>query len=132
MGNRFFRGGSLAVAAAVLLLAGCNKPQPNAPSQDFARRHQCPVKTVKSGKEGSDRMRVSGCGESELYVRRCENRPGAVPASVAHQPLNEADVKLPPPAQTPLSEQGCAWARQQTMPAPPPGAPPPPKWLSEP
>jgi len=132
MPNRSLRRGSLALSAAFLFLSGCNKPQPNAPSQDFARRHQCPIKMVESGKEGSDRMRVTGCGESEMYVRRCESRGGALPANVAHQPLSEADANLPQPSQAPFSEPGCAWARQQTMPPPPAGAAPQPKWLSEP
>ena len=132
MSNRFFSRGYLALATTLLCLSACSKPKPNAPTQDFAQRYRCPVKSVSSAKEGSERMRVTGCGESELYVRSCGNRGGAMPANVAHQPLNEADAKSPMPAQAPYNEQGCAWARQQKRPAPPPGGAPPPKWLSEP
>ncbi|HYQ47217.1 MAG TPA: hypothetical protein VER11_34840 [Polyangiaceae bacterium] len=128
--KRYLLEGRLALATALLALAGCNKPQPNAPTQDFSRRHQCPATRVENEKIGSDRMRVSGCGESELYVRRCENRGGASPPIESHQPVTEGEARssLPHP---PLSEQGCAWARQQTMPAPPSGSAPPP-WLSSP
>jgi hypothetical protein len=132
MCNRFFYRGWLVLATAFLCFTGCNKPKPNAPTQDFAQRYRCPVKTVTSAKEGSDQMRVTGCGESELYVRRCGNRGGAMPANEGHQPLNEADAKSPPPAPAAYGEQGCAWSRQQKLPAPPPGSPPQPKWLSDP
>ena len=132
MRNRFLSRGWLTLATTLLCLTGCSKPKPNAPTQDFAQRYRCPVKTVSSAKEGSDRMRVSGCGESALYVRSCGNRGGALPANIAHQAPNEADAKSPLPAQAPYGEQGCAWARQQKMPAPPAGSAPQPKWLSEP
>lgn len=114
----------------VLCLSGCSKRPPNAPTQDFARRHQCPVTTVKSTEEASNRLRVTGCGESEIYVRSCENKPVAFPASEAHQPILEAEAKNSPPL--PLSEQGCAWTRQQAMPAPSASGAQPPKWLSTP
>jgi len=120
----------LALATTLLSLTGCSKPKPNAPTQDFARRHQCPATRVETEKVGGDRMRVTGCGESELYVRRCENRGSASPPFDSHQPVTEGEAKssLPQPLN---SEQGCAWARQQTMPAPPSGSAPPP-WLSSP
>jgi hypothetical protein len=132
MCNRFFsRGWLVALATTFLCLTGCSKPKPNAPTQDFAQRYRCPVKAVTSAKEGSDRMRVTGCDESEVYVRRCGNRGGALPAVESHQPPTEGETHsaaTPPP----FSEQGCAWSRQQKLPDPPPGSPPQPKWLSEP
>ena len=132
MSNRFFSRGYLALATTLLCLPACSKPKPNAPTQDFAQRYRCPVKSVSSAKEGSERMRVSGCGESELYVRRCGNRGGAMPPSDAHQPITEQEARVPRTAPPPLSEQGCAWSRQQKLPDPPAGSAPAPKWLSEP
>lgn len=131
MHKRFFSGGCLALAATFSSLTGCNKPQPNAPSQDFARRHQCPVARVTSFKESAEQMRVKGCGESELYVRTCERRGGAPPAPESRQPLTEGEARLAP-RPPPSSEQGCAWAREQKQPAPPAGSVAPPKWLSVP
>ena len=136
-GNQLIRGpmqtlftrGWLAMGTMLLCLAGCSKPQPNAPSQDFARRHQCPVKRVESAKEGSDRMRVTGCGESELYVRSCENRAGAFPVNDTRQPVSESEARLSPPAPPPYGVPGCAWAREQRTPAPPAGSASQPKWL---
>lgn len=116
--------------APLLCLAGCNKPQPNAPTQDFARRHQCPVSRVESTKEGADRMRVTGCGESESYVRSCETRGGALPPNDSHQPITEGEAHSALP-HSPQSEQGCAWAREHA-PAPPAGSGSQPKWLSVP
>ena len=130
MRKRFFSWGWLALVAPFSCLTGCNKPQPNAPSQDFARRHQCPATRIQSSKEGLDRMRVTGCGESDLYVRSCENRGGASPPFESHQPVTEGEAhnSLPHP---PPSEQGCAWAREQKT-APPAGSASQPKWLSSP
>ena len=125
---RFCRGGWPALIATCLCLAGCNKPQPNAPTQDFARRHQCPVGRVESAKEGSDLMRVTGCGESELYVRSCGNR-GAAPPPTNMQPLTEGEAHLQTP-QPPAGDQGCAWAREK--PPAPAGSAAQPKWLSNP
>ena len=118
-------------SVAALGLVACAKPQPSAPVQDFARRHRCPVSLVESLKEGSSRLRVSGCGESDLYVRSCENKAPAAPASPAQKPLSEAEVKFQPPSQPPFMEQGCAWTRPAPRALPPPGTEQP-KWLSEP
>jgi len=76
-------------------------------------------------------MRVSGCGEHELYVRSCENHGGASPPLDSHQPPTEGEAKSSLP-HSPLSEQGCAWARERPMPAPAAGSAAPPKWLSTP
>jgi hypothetical protein len=130
MCSSFSSRGWIALAATLLCLSGCSKPQPNAPTQDFARRHQCPVKSVRSETEGSDRMRVTGCGESEVYLRTCGNRGAVAPRSEARAPISESEARYssahPPSAQT-----GCAWSRKQSAPAPSGGAPQP-KWLSDP
>jgi hypothetical protein len=129
----FSRGRLVWVWAGTLLcLYGCSKRQPNAPTQDFARRHQCPVSRVESAKEGSDRLRVTGCGDSELYVRGCGNRARAVPATEPRQPITEAEAKFSPAPEAPFSEPGCAWTRQQRTSPTPGGAAPQPKWLSDP
>jgi len=128
--RKCFSWGWLA-AAAFSCLTSCSKPKPNAPTQDFARRHQCPVGRVETSKEGTDRMRVSGCEESEVYVRSCANRGGALPPVESHQPVTEGEARRPLP-QAPLSEPGCAWAREQKSPPPPAGSAPQPKWLSTP
>lgn len=128
--RRFFGRSRMVLAASFLCLIGCNKPQPNAPTQDFARRHQCPVKTVKFSKEGADHMRVTGCGESELYVRSCANRAAVLPPSPSPQPMTEGEARLPRTA-PPSSEPGCAWAREQ-RPPPPSGSAAQPNWLSVP
>jgi len=132
MRKRFFSGGWLALAAAFLCLTACSKPQPNSPTKDFARRHQCPVSSVESTKEAWDRMRVSGCGESELYVQSCSNRGGALPANESRQPLSESEARLGLSARPTNAEQGCAWARQQPSLVSPAGSTPQPKWLSTP
>lgn len=79
---------------------------------------------------GKDNMRVTGCGESELYERRCENRGAASPPVESHQPLTESEARMSPPRSS-SNDPGCAWARQQTQPPPPAGSVPPP-WLSAP
>ena len=133
MRNRFFsRGWLVALATTFSCLTGCNKPKPNAPTQDFAQRHRCPVKSVKSMQEGSDRMRVTGCYESEVYVRRCGNHGGALPPRDSRQPLTEAEARISAPGPLPQSEPGCAWSRELRMPAPATSGAPQPKWLSQP
>jgi len=128
----FFKRSARLVTATALGLAGCSKPQPNAPSQDFARRHQCAVSAVTSDKEASNRMRITGCGESEIYVRNCENSRPSAPVAEPRQQITEAEVRHASPRATSFSEQGCAWTRQQNASAPRADGAPQPKWLSEP
>jgi hypothetical protein len=81
---------------------------------------------------GPDQMLMTGCGESEVYVRSCGNRDAALPNSEAHQPVTEAEAKFPSAAQPPFNAPGCAWSRKQNTPAPRAGSAPQPKWLSDP
>ncbi|HEY0463657.1 MAG TPA: hypothetical protein VGC79_05585 [Polyangiaceae bacterium] len=76
-------------------------------------------------------MRVTGCGESELYVRRCGNRSGTLPVNESLEPVTEAEARFSQRTQPPFSEPGCAWTREQKTPVPA-GGPPQPKWLSDP
>ena len=128
--SRFVSRAWRTFAATFLCFVGCNKPQPNAPTQDFAHRHQCPVGRVESVKEGSDHMRVTGCGESEMYVRSCERRDVALPPRESHQPVTEGEARTAQPQQA-FTEPGCAWARQKPVVAPA-GSAAQPKWLSTP
>jgi len=132
LGTRLLSKGGLVLVLAVTLpmTAACSKPQPNAPSQDFAQRHRCPIGSLESIKEGTDRMRVSGCGESELYVRSCENPAGAQPPPRADQPMTEGEARLSQPRPA-YGEPGCAWTREHKSLAPP-GSVAQPKWLSVP
>jgi hypothetical protein len=118
------------LTVTILCLVGCSKPKPNAPTQDFANRHRCPVTRVQSSKEGADRMRVTGCGESDYYVRSCENRGAVAPPPEQRQPLSEAEARIAPP-NPPVGGQGCAWEREHKLPAPPAGSASQP-WLSAP
>lgn len=113
-------------------LAGCSKPQPAAPTQDFARRHDCPVGSVEADKEASNRMRVTGCGESEIYVRTCGSRGASFPESDARQPMTEAEGRHSSPRRPAFDGSGCAWSRQQNLSTTRAGGPTQPKWLSEP
>ncbi len=119
-------------AASALCFAGCSKPQPSAPTQDFARRHHCPVTQVEADKEGSVRMRVSGCGQSDVYVQTCENSGASYPESNVSAPITEAEAKHSSPRRTTFIERGCAWTRAQNTGAPPAGSAQQPKWLSNP
>lgn len=120
----------LAIAAAPYL-SSCSKPEPAAPTKDFAQRHQCPVKAVETDKEASDRMRLSGCGQSEIYVRKCENRPVSVPEPQTSQLITEQEARHTPRYRPTFNESGCAWTRQSDMVAPRAGTTQP-KWLSAP
>lgn len=119
-------------AVASLYSVGCSKPEPNAPTKDFARRHHCSENSVESEKEASNRMRVTGCGESEVYVHSCENRGVGLQVSESRQPITEAEAKHNSPRQPPLGEPGCAWTRQQNTATPRANGAQQPKWLSDP
>jgi hypothetical protein len=123
---------TLLAAATVLCSVSCSKPQPSAPTQDFARRHQCAVTAVESQKEAPNRMRLTGCGESEIYVRNCENRGVSYPDPQVSQPITEAEAKHSSPRRSNFNEQGCAWTRAQNTSAPRAGGTQQPKWLSPP
>lgn len=118
----------------VLFSAACSKPKPSASAQDFARRHQCPVQTLESDQEASDRLRVTGCGKSEIYVRKCEKSRAAFPATDSRRPVDEAEARATHTEQSrsTLGEEGCAWSRQQNTSAPGAAGSQQPKWLSEP
>ncbi|MBN2192110.1 MAG: hypothetical protein JW751_04780 [Polyangiaceae bacterium] len=104
----------LLLVTSVLLAVACSKPREFAPTGDFARRHGCPASRVETIKERSDRVRVNGCGASEVYVRECENRASLVPPSEPHLPPNEADARHSPDSFNPApGEVGCAWSREQ-------------------
>jgi hypothetical protein len=132
MRNSSFPRGWRAVAATAFCLCGCSKPQPNAPTQEFSRRHQCPASAVQTVHEGADRMRLTGCGVAELYVRSCVSPGVASPASEARQPVSEEEARYSSSAQPPSGGPGCAWSRKQNMPASGTGGAPLPKWLSDP
>ncbi len=100
--------------AAMLLGAGCEKPKPSAPAADFAKRHGCPASRVETLENTSNRMLVTGCGESELYVRRCANRTlAAPPEDKPRQPRSEEEAKFSPATSAPPDSSGCAWSREQ-------------------
>jgi hypothetical protein len=125
---------SVVIQAAMALFgpAGCSKPQPSAPIQDFARRHHCSVSAVDSDKEGSDRMRVSGCGDSEIYVRMCETGGAPLPQNDARQLITEAEAKHSSARQATGSPGGCAWTRQKSSGLSRSDGKSQPKWLSNP
>lgn len=65
--------------------------------------------------EGPDRMRVYGCGKSELFVRRCASRSSPGPVSES-RPVTEVEARAPSPAAGP-TPTGCAWSRATDAPA---------------
>jgi hypothetical protein len=97
---------------------GCNQPKPDAPTADFIRRHECSEGKVSTLKEGPERMRVTGCGQTEVYIHECAN--GSV------QPPSRSELSVPPPIAEPRvtpqpsnipNQVGCAWSREKRDPA---------------
>ena len=115
-------------ATALVFLVSCSKPQPSAPTQDFARRHNCPIKEVESNKEPSGKMRVTGCDTSEVYVLACANSQAEYPENEVRMPVTEAEAKYNPPRRSAFVQGGCAWTREQRTSA---GSQQP-QWLSSP
>ena len=116
-GTRLSAARLLATLFVALLLAlGCSKPRPFAPTDAFASRHACPESRVERIDEGENRVRVTGCGESEVYVRDCENRPSASPAGKERRaPLSENEARFSGAPSAP-AETGCAWSREEERP----------------
>jgi hypothetical protein len=112
------------VLPALLIAAACSKPRAFAPTDDFARQHDCPASRVHHSEEGQGRVRVSGCGQSEIYVRTCENRAASVPPAKERPAfVTEQDQRLSGDQFAAAPGQvGCAWSREE-MPAVPPGMP---------
>ncbi len=114
---------------AMLTASACSKPWASAPTEDFVRRHACPASRVETTKEGSDRARVTGCGDSEVYVRDCANRSSSFPGKPEPRaPLTESEARGLGSGNTGPAETGCAWTREQERPGAdfrPGGRPPP-------
>lgn len=119
-------------ATSVLGSVSCGKPQPSAPTQDFAQRHRCSVGEVEVDKETSNRMRLTGCGKSEVYVRICESGGPPPPPNEVRQPITEAEAKHTSIRRETFSREGCAWTRQQPNGPSRTDGKPQPRWLAEP
>jgi len=89
------------------------------------------VKTVETDKEASNRLRISGCGQSELYVRKCENRQASFPERNVSELITEQEAKHTPRNRPTFNETGCAWTRERDTSTPRAGTTQP-KWLSAP
>lgn len=94
-----------------LTVLGCEQQKPPAYTADFARRHHCPDGDVSTLDEGSGKKRVSGCGESELYVYECASRP-PISRPEPRTPAVEPEPRSVPP--TSEGETGCAWTRKRS------------------
>lgn len=94
------------------LIAACAPSKPPATTSDFVRRHSCPESLVETTEEGPDRIRVSGCGKSEVFGWRCSNVGSAPPMAPKHAPLTESEARFPSGPSGP-NETGCAWSRER-------------------
>jgi hypothetical protein len=106
------------VPMGLVAALGCAKPKPAAPTADFMRRHSCPESKVKTLTEGSDKMRVTGCGSTEVFVYQCVNGSshiGGEPTVPSPQPDPEPRSSQPSPTTT--LGGGCAWSRQRPEPS---------------
>lgn len=103
--------------AALLLASACGKPNASAPTEDFVRRHACPAKSVETIEEGRHRVRVTGCGESDIYVQDCANRSSQGPGEPATpMPLSESEARSSRTSTFAPAEAGCAWSREEKSP----------------
>lgn len=100
----------LVLGAATVGLA-CGAAKSFAPASDFAHRHHCPESRVAVDRDGADRALVSGCGASELYVRRCATNPGSAPPKSTPRPLLEPEA-FDGPGSEDRGTSGCAWSRE--------------------
>ncbi len=105
--------------ALLIAASACSKPRAFAPTDDFVRRHGCPAKSVETMKEGSDRVRVSGCGQIEVYVNGCANRSATFPPPTERRPpVSESEARFSSESPSPHGV-GCAWSREPPHDIPP-------------
>jgi len=103
----------LLLLGALLLAAGCSKPRQFPPTSDFTQRHGCPSRSVQTTHLSSDRVLISGCGESVEYVRDCANSGAASsPGAESPRPVMESEARNPPDP-FPNNQGGCAWTRER-------------------
>jgi hypothetical protein len=109
----------LVLVVSSLVGLGCTKPKkPPATVVDFAKRHHCPEGQVRSQEEGASRARVSGCGQSDVYVYECAgSSTHTATRPDPNEPSPEPEPNIARATSVP-DQTGCAWTREK----PDPGA----------
>ncbi len=102
------------LVSTALLTPSCAKSTPAPLTADFARRNSCPAGRVETSKEGPDRMRISGCGKSEVLVRDCASRTSPPPGRAESVQAPEAAARSLRADPAVSNDLGCAWSHDPT------------------